>query len=331
MHVYLLEDDTFWIHSLKVSCLGNLLLGKSPILNGLSLLQSHPSVNEACTIVDCDHLLEQPGKKEAGDARSTAKVESASPRPVDLLQSPLNQTQQRQSIALCLYVEVQMYIKQHHEAIYIAHSPGLMPSSHTANWGMRICIEQGYHIKLHIATLMCLKQTSVSFSESDAQTISSFVYWSGNETRCSHTHTCWRVVIFAGCTQNGSDCMCSWVTWPCCSSRTVSRALSESYWNWGLVEGWHDSSGFTPGTKMGLSLYVCVCVCVCVYVHGSVYVPTHYIMMTSFQIPHQWFQLPAQKLHLSRVSLGWAWHGQAGSVPSGTQDVERSASEKKTG
>ena len=108
MHVYLLEDDTFWIHSLKVSCLGNLLLGKSPILNGLSLLQSHPSVNEACTIVDCNHLLEQPGEKEAGDARSTAKVESASPRPVDLLQSPLNQPQQWQSIALCLYVgEVQ--------------------------------------------------------------------------------------------------------------------------------------------------------------------------------------------------------------------------------
>ena len=127
MHVYLLEDDTFWIHSLKVSCLGNLLLGKSPILNGLSLLQSHPSVDEACTIVDCDHLLEQPGKKEAGDTRSTAKVEGAGPRPVDLLQSPLNQPQQRQSIALCLYVEVQMYIKQDHEAIYIAHFPGLMP------------------------------------------------------------------------------------------------------------------------------------------------------------------------------------------------------------
>ena len=102
--IYLLEDNSFWIHSLKVSCLCNLLLRQSPILNGLPLLQSHPSVDEACTIVDCDHLLEQLGEKEAADARSTAKVESAGPRPVDLLQSPLNQTQQWQCIALRLYV-----------------------------------------------------------------------------------------------------------------------------------------------------------------------------------------------------------------------------------
>ena len=72
------------------------------------------------------------------------------------------------------------------------------------------------------------------------------------------------------CTQ---DWVCSWVTWPCCSSRMVSRALSESYWNWGLVEGWHDSSGFTPGTKVGLSLCVCVCGCTWVSLRSN---PLHH-------------------------------------------------------
>ena len=99
-NLYLLEDDSFGIHSLKVGCFGNLLV--RAILNGLSRLQSHSSVNEASTIVDSDHLLKQPGEKEATDAWSTAEVEGAGLRPVNLLHGPLNQAQQRQCIALRL-------------------------------------------------------------------------------------------------------------------------------------------------------------------------------------------------------------------------------------
>ena len=80
-----------------------------------------------------------------------------------------------------------MHVTQDHEAMYSS-----FPSSHTpAFMGTRICMKMRlYHIKPHKAMLMCLKHVSVSFPESDAQTISSFVYWSGNETRCSHTNPC---------------------------------------------------------------------------------------------------------------------------------------------
>ena len=97
----LLEGHSSRVHSLKVSCPGNLL--RRSILQRLPLLQLHSSINETPTIVHSDHLLEDFGKQEAGKSCSTAEGDGTGFCLTELLHSTLNKMEQRQSVTLRLW------------------------------------------------------------------------------------------------------------------------------------------------------------------------------------------------------------------------------------
>lgn len=97
----LLEGHSSRVHSLKVSCPGNLL--RRSILQRLPLPQLHSSINETPTIVHSDHLLEDFGEQEAGKSCSTAEGDGTGFCLTELLHSTLNKMEQRQSVALRLW------------------------------------------------------------------------------------------------------------------------------------------------------------------------------------------------------------------------------------